>query len=159
VRTFSGLAQIGVINYVGNNLYREIFGFSIDNEHADKENFQGFAQLGAVNLTDGGFFGALQVAALANLVYDFHGFAQIAPAGNYVNHRFYGFTQIGAVNAADEFTGAAQIGVVNWSSRRTRGAQIGLFNSSKRLQGVQLGLVNVAEEGGLPVTPLMNLGW
>jgi hypothetical protein len=40
-----------------------------------------------------------------------------------------------------------------------QGAQIGLVNRTGRLRGVQLGLVNLSKDGGLPFMPGMNLGF
>ena len=37
--------------------------------------------------------------------------------------------------------------------------QLGLFNATRRLQGVQLGLVNFSRHGGLPFMVLANVGW
>lgn len=172
-RTFSGIAQVGLVAYTGNNLYREIFGQSIDNGDNDLETFRGVVQAGAVSLTDHDFEGVLQLGALGNLVGgSFSGVAQVG-LGNYVERRASAAIQLAGLNVVDDFSGAAQIGVVDYVDQemvgaqlgavnlahRVTGAQVGLFNHTDDLRGVQLGVVNVSGHGGLPVTGIFNLGF
>ena len=186
--TFSGLGQVGVVSYVGNNLYREVFGIHVDNGDNDHETFRGIVQAGAFSMVDHDFRGALQTAGLATFVdHKAYAFAQVAPL-NYVGKHFYGVAQVGALNLTDRFTGAFQIGVASYVDKdlvgvqlgaadlaqRMKGAQVGVFNLAAvakgvqvgvvnvtgRLEGLQIGLVNYAKEGGLlSVTPIANVGF
>ncbi|MBK8216021.1 MAG: hypothetical protein IPK71_20020 [Myxococcales bacterium] len=188
IRTFSGLGQVGVVSYVGNNLYREVFGIHVDNGDNDHETFRGLVQAGAFSMVDHDFRGVLQTAGLATFVdHEAYAFAQVAPL-NYVGKHFCGVTQIGALNLTDRFTGAFQVGVASYVdkelvgvqlgvadlSNRMKGAQVGVLNVAAvakgvqvgvvnmtgRLEGLQIGLVNYAKEGGLlSVTPIANVGF
>lgn len=188
IRTFSGLGQVGVVSYVGNNLYREVFGIHVDNGDNDHETFRGLVQAGAFSMVDHDFRGVLQTAGLATFVdHEAYAFAQVAPL-NYVGKHFYGVTQLGALNLTDRFTGAFQVGVASYVdkelvgvqlgvadlSNRMKGAQVGVLNVASvakgvqvgvvnltgRLEGLQIGLVNYAKEGGLlSVTPIANVGF
>ncbi|MFO0637955.1 MAG: hypothetical protein U0183_01990 [Polyangiaceae bacterium] len=188
LRTFSGLGQVGVVSYVGNNLYREVFGIHVDNGDNDHETFRGLVQAGAFSMVDHDFRGVLQTAGLATYVdHEAYAFAQVAPL-NYVGKHFYGVTQVGALNLTDRFTGAFQVGVASYVdkelvgvqlgvadlSNRMKGAQVGVLNVAAvakgvqvgvvnmtgRLEGLQIGLVNYAKEGGLlSVTPIANVGF
>jgi hypothetical protein len=188
IRTFSGLGQVGVVSYVGNNLYREVFGIHIDNGDNDHETFRGLVQAGAFSMVDHDFRGVLQTAGLATLVdHEAYAFAQVAPL-NYVGKHFYGVAQVGALNVTDRFSGAFQAGVASYVDREivgaqlgvaqlanrlvgaqvgvlnvaavAKGVQIGVVNLTGRLEGLQLGLVNYAKDGGLlPITPIANLGF
>jgi hypothetical protein len=61
-------------------------------------------------------------------------------------------------NRTDDMTGVA-IGYANTFERRQRGLSIGLVNYAVELEGVQLGLLNIAENnrGIFRVLPLVNL--
>ncbi|RLB52469.1 MAG: hypothetical protein DRI90_22075 [Deltaproteobacteria bacterium] len=70
---------------------------------------------------------------------------------------FFGL-EVGLLNRSREFHGPAQIGLVNYSEA-VHGAQIGVYNHAGVLRGIQIGLLNRSEDGGLPWSPVMNLGW
>ena len=133
---FAGITQVGVVNYVGND-------------------FRGFAQIGGGNFVTGDFAGGFQIGALTASANKFRGIAQI---GGYVHSEESYGAQIGVVNRVkDEHTGI-QIGVVNMADEVT-GVQIGLFNHARRLRGLQIGIANHAEDGVLPWTTILNMGF
>lgn len=164
-RSFRGLAQVGALNYVGDNIVREVFGSGGD-ESYDEQNFQGLTQAGAVSITDrdfqgvlqfGGlgtyagrdFYGVAQVGGLAAYVEtSFHGVLQLA-GFNYVDNDFYGVLQVGAASYADDsFSGLSQIGAVNLSGGEHAGGQIGVVNAVReRLWGFQVGALSYAKNG------------
>jgi hypothetical protein len=173
---FSGLAQVGAVSAVGD----EILG------DGDRHRFAGVVQAGALSSIDGGFYGVSQVGLASYTSGSFRGLTQvgglIAWAGD-----FRGLAQVGAATVSDRSIGAqvgavavareehsglqlgvlgnyarsidgAQIGVVN-IARRVRGVQIGVFNHAQSLRGVQIGLANHAEDGILPWTAILNMGF
>ena len=63
-----------------------------------------------------------------------------------------------ASNHATDLRGA-QIALFVNGARRARGLQLGLVNWADDLDGVQIGLVNVQRQGWIPFLPFFNLGW
>lgn len=63
--------------------------------------------------------------------------------------------QIGALNVAETRVEGLQLGAVNYAPA-AGGLQFSLVNVTEDLQGVQIGLVNVAKNGFLPVFPIVN---
>jgi hypothetical protein len=60
---------------------------------------------------------------------------------------------VGVVNVADGFT-RVDLGGLNVSDSST--VQVGFLNVTRKIEGVQIGLLNVAENGFLPVFPFFN---
>jgi hypothetical protein len=176
---FTGLLQAGVVVGTGPELLPDEAG------HASTR-FAGALQVGAISVTDGRFYGLAQLGAVSFTSEDFTGLLQV---GAFVAdaERFHGLAQIGALTltsksqgmqvggvaiAREEHTGlqagalanyagsidGAQIGVVNLAGR-VRGVQIGVFNYAHKLRGVQIGLANHADDGVLPWTAILNMGF
>lgn len=186
IGAFNGLLQVGALNTIGRGLYREIFGYG---SQADDPSFYGFAQVGGANVIDREFKGVAQVSLGNFVGSAFKGLVQVGAVGNYLDREFYGGFQVGLINYVDdEFYGIAQVGGFNWNDSdsygmqigganlvfgdhagiqagiyngadRVYGAQIGLVNMTDHLRGVQIGLLNMSGDGGLPITPIANVGW
>lgn len=128
----------------------------------DKKSAQYFQLAGIFN-TVGENVNGLQVAGVSNTVLDSVRGAQIGGVTNFVRTKFSGFqlggvyNHVGAsldgfqlggvVNFTNHKTHGAQIaGVANVSSREVNGIQVaGVFNYTRKLRGVQIGLINVAD--------------
>ncbi len=176
---FAGIVQLGVVNATG----AKVFG---EKETGGKSQFAGLAQVGVVSTSNGNFYGLAQIGASAFTSNDFRGIVQVGVMGAGAGS-FHGLAQMGLVALSKESIGlqigggavaleqhtgiqlaalgtyaksidGAQIGVVNLSER-VRGVQIGVFNHTKSLRGVQIGLANHAEDGVLPWTALLNMGF
>lgn len=174
---FAGIAQLGVVNATG----PKVFG-----DHGDKNSFAGITQAGVVSTVNGNFYGVAQLGAASFTSNDFRGLVQIGALGAGAGS-FRGLAQMGLVSMSKESLGlqigggaisleehtgiqigalgtyaknidGAQIGVANLADR-VRGVQIGVFNHTKSLRGVQIGLANHAEDGVLPWTALLNMGF
>jgi hypothetical protein len=130
-------AQIGLVNIVGSVVLANQLGWVLTTSGG---SFRGGVQAGAYNFVHDDFFGLTQAGVVNAVGRDLAG-AQIAAATNFVDGAARG-VQIAPVNLAG----------------RTRGVQIGLVNVTGDLEGAQLGLVNISARGGLPLSPLANLG-
>lgn len=62
-------------------------------------------------------------------------------------------TQLGLLNVVSGKTEGGQIGIIN-IAKHVAGIQLGLINSAKH--GLQLGMININEDGWLPVCILFN---
>jgi len=176
-KNFNGLVQVGALSAVGPELYGEGSsrapgpGLAQNGvAHALNGSVDRVTQGGASSITSGDFVGAFQIGALGAGARHFRGIAQIglaAVSGDSVG------AQLGAgAVALDEHTGVqlgalanyagtvhgAQIGIVNLAEE-ARGVQIGVFNHAKSLRGLQIGLANHAEDGVLPWTAILNMGF
>lgn len=128
----------------------------------DKKNVQYFQVAGLFNAV-GGKVRGFQSAGLSNIVLDtvkafqsaginnivkgtFSGF-QSAGVYNHVTGTLNGFQSAGVGNFVNKKVAGVQVaGVVNLSNTETEGVQIsGVINYSKKLRGLQIGLVNVAD--------------
>ena len=174
---FSGALQLGVVNSHGEDL--------LDDYTGRDTRFAGIAQIGVLN-SAARFRGLAQVGAAAFAGDDFAGGLQIGLLGA-VAKRFRGVAQVGVVTLSDESYGAqigaaalaledhtglqmgvlanygksvsgAQLGLANIADE-VRGVQIGVFNHAQRLRGLQIGLANHAEDGVLPWTAILNMGF
>ncbi len=177
-RHFWGLVQVGAFNVAADEI-----GFTTPyGERAGSFNglvqlgganladdFNGVLQLGAANYATSTFTGLAQVGVFATGARRFRGLLQIGGgvvtedsvgiqigAGNVALEKHVGL-ELGGVNVARDVTGA-QIGIGN-VARRVDGVQIGVFNHAKHLRGVQIGLANHAEDGVLPWTAILNMGF
>ena len=63
--------------------------------------------------------------------------------------------QIGALNGAKATVRGVQAGFLN-SAQDVHGLQIGAFNLARHLEGVQIGLLNYAEDATVPCLPILN---
>lgn len=68
-------------------------------------------------------------------------------------HTMESGANVGFVNLADDFS-MVDLGGLNVSDRST--VQLGFLNITTRIEGVQIGFLNLAENGFLPVFPFFN---
>lgn len=128
----------------------------------DKKNVQYFQAAGLFNAV-GGRVKGFQVAGLSNIVLDtvqafqaaginntvkgkFNGF-QAGGVYNHVTDSLKGFQAAGVGNFVNKKVSGMQVaGVVNFSNKETEGVQIaGVINYTKKLKGLQIGLINIAD--------------
>lgn len=65
---------------------------------------------------------------------------------------------IGLFNAIDGDASGILVGAFNRANAMT-GMQIGLFNQAGSLRGIQIGLINLIEDGPLTFFPIMNMAF
>lgn len=65
--------------------------------------------------------------------------------------------QVALVNSSGRMNGV-QVGGINIAEQGV-GAQVGLVNASGRLEGLQVGLVNMNRDSSVPVLPLINFAY
>lgn len=140
----------------------------------DKKNVQYFQAAGLFNAV-GGRVKGFQVAGLSNIVLDtvqafqaaginntvkgkFSGF-QVGGVYNHVTDSLNGFQAAGVGNFVNKKVSGVQVaGVVNFSNKETQGAQIaGVINYTKKLKGLQIGLLNIADSSGGYSIGLINV--
>ncbi len=128
----------------------------------DKKNVSFFQVAGVFN-TVGGRVNGFQVAGVNNTVLDsvsgfqvagvnnmvkgpFRGF-QVGGVYNHVTDSLYGMQVGGVANFVRKTVNGLQVaGVLNFANRAVNGVQIsGVFNYTKKLRGVQIGLINIAD--------------
>jgi hypothetical protein len=116
-------------------------------------------QVGGVNNTVLGGVSGAQIGGVTNYANRKFSGAQVAGVYNHVGERFDGAQIAGVVNFTNHRTNGAQIaGVANISSREVRGVQIaGVFNYTRRLKGVQIGLINVSDTSSGYSIGLINI--
>jgi hypothetical protein len=132
---YSGTEHIkGFQATVGASITKEIYGFQLAGAGPSiAKKVYGFQLSGMVNITD-----------------DMKGFE--AGVVN-IAKNVYGF-QASAVNIAEKVIGF-QASVVNLTGE-LKGLQIGAFNYSKK-SGVQIGIVNMIDDGWIPFTLVFNI--
>lgn len=161
----------GVFNIVGGNVeavqLAGVFNY-------DKNNVKGFQAAGVWNGVNGTVETA-QFAGVANYVKkDVRGF-QAAGVANTVGGNFIGFQASGVANGVNGFLNGIQIaGVSNVIRQNARGMQIAgvanvalkgiggtqisaVFNYAKKINGLQIGLVNLADSSLGTSIGLLNL--
>lgn len=128
----------------------------------NKKNVQYVQLAGVVNLVGGSVKG-IQAAGVHNLVLaDVNGL-QSAGVSNVVKGKFTGIQSAGVYNHVNDSVNGLQIagvgnfakkkvngwqiaGVVNYSNQEIKGAQVsGVINYAKKLKGMQIGLINIAD--------------
>lgn len=88
----------------------------------------------------------VQLAGLTNQVHGGLRGIELAGLSNHVKGPASGVMLAGIVNRADESVRGLQLGgVINISGQDLSGMQISLINKARRLHGVQLGVVNIAD--------------
>lgn len=128
----------------------------------NRTRMRGFQAAGLFNIA-GGPMAGVQMAGVHNTVLNRATGIQMAGVTNHVKDRLVGWQMAGVHNhATDTVTGAQIGGVSNFSKGNVRGAQLsgvanfanrtmsglqaaGLFNYSKKLKGVQIGIINIAD--------------
>jgi len=107
---------------------------------------KGFQVAGINNLVQDNAYG-FQAAGINNFVTGkMHGF-QVAGIYNHVSDSVKGFQAAGIGNFSKEKVSGVQIGgVANISNKEMNGVQIaGVVNYTKKLKGLQIGLINIAD--------------
>lgn len=173
---FYGLIQLGgLVSVSMKNFYGLI---QIGGLLSGSDNFNGFVSLSGVVSGTERFRGALQISLFSLSGFNFpSSFYSKENQEKFIkdkeNYGFFGAFQIGVlVSGASTFKGISQIGAYNVSlqhyggqigivnrSKVVRGVQIGIVNYTEKLYGFQLGLVNIAQNGFLPYTTILNIGW
>ncbi len=184
VSVVPGISTHGKLgSQVINNFSLNIFGgFTAGTNGAEigglfninQKNVQYFQSAGVFNIVGGSMKG-MQVAGVTNLVLDSVTGFQSAGVGNYVkgkltgmqvggvyNHvtdSMRGFQVAGIGNFVRKASAGVQVaGVINISNQESRGVQIaGVFNYTKRLKGVQIGLINIADSSDGYSIGLINI--
>jgi hypothetical protein len=128
----------------------------------NKKDVKFFQAAGLFNAV-GGQVKGIQVAGINNTVLDTVAGFQVAGVNNVVKGKFTGFQLGGVYNhvtdsmrgfqvagvanfARKKVSGVQLAGVINFSNKETDGVQIaGIFNYTKKLRGVQFGLINIAD--------------
>jgi hypothetical protein len=128
----------------------------------NKKNVQYFQAAGVFNLV-GGTVKGFQMAGVHNTVLDNTSGFQSAGVSNFVKGRFSGLQMAGVYNHVTDSVKGWQMagvgnfskgkikgwqvaGVFNFSNKEIRGGQIaGVINYTKKLKGVQIGLINIAD--------------
>lgn len=128
----------------------------------DKKEARYFQVAGLFNIV-GGRVDGVQIGGINNTVLDGVNGFQVAGINNHVRGSFNGFQLGGVYNhvsdtmsglqiagvsnfTKDRLSGVQISGVGNISAEETKGLQLaGVFNYSKRLKGVQIGLINIAD--------------
>ncbi|MBL7738251.1 MAG: carboxypeptidase-like regulatory domain-containing protein [Chitinophagaceae bacterium] len=128
----------------------------------DKKDVKYFQAAGVFNIV-GGQVKGFQVAGVNNTVLDTVKAFQAAGVNNWVKGKFSGLQIAGVYNHVTDSVKGVQIsgvgnfarrkvsgvqlaGVMNFSNKEIRGVQIsGVINYTKKLKGVQFGLINIAD--------------
>jgi hypothetical protein len=128
----------------------------------NKKNVQYVQAAGLFNAV-GGTVKGLQMAGIHNLVLDSVRGVQAAGISNFVKGKFNGVQAAGIYNhVTDSMKGLQLAGIGNFSKQKIRGWQIagianfsnkeikggqiaGIINYTKKLKGVQIGLINIAD--------------
>jgi hypothetical protein len=131
--------------------------FNINKKYVQYAQFAGI-----LNITGGHQIG-FQSAGISNTVLDRMEGVQVAGISNFTKGKFKGVQAGGIYNhAGDSLAGLQVAGIANYSRNKVSGSQIagvanfsnreitgvqlsGVFNYTKRLRGVQIGLINVAD--------------
>lgn len=128
------------------------------------KEFKGVALSGVFHSTRGkAEIMGLQVSTVANLN---HGATtinciQLAAGINYAgsNQSVYGFQLAGLGNfGGKNKVYGFQVGAFN-QAEAIYGIQIGLINTTKNLHGIQIGALNFSGKNGLPIFPVINVGF
>jgi hypothetical protein len=127
-----------------------------------KKNVQSVQAAGVFNIV-GGTVKGLQVAGVHNLVFDSVNGVQAAGVSNFTRGKLNGVQLAGVYNhVTDSINGVQAAGVANFAKAKIKGWQIagvanvsikatdgvqlaGVFNYTKKLRGVQIGLINIAD--------------
>jgi hypothetical protein len=128
----------------------------------NKKEARYFQAAGLFNIV-GGRVDGMQVGGINNTVLDDVNGFQVGGINNHVSGSFKGFQLGGIYNHVTDSVGGLQIaGISNFAKKRLGGVQIagignisgeetkgfqlaGVFNYSKRLKGLQIGLINIAD--------------
>ena len=62
------------------------------------------------------------------------------------------------INIGKNHVHGVQVGLYN-KAEVVNGFQIGLLNHTRELNGIQIGFANISKKGGLPFSPIINIGF
>jgi len=124
----------------------------------DKNAVQYVQAAGVVNVV-GGKVQGVQLAGIYNHDLDSVVGVQAAGVSNVVKGAVTGVQLAGVVNVGQgEVTGVQAAGAVNVSKKEVRGVQLSaLVNYTRRLKGVQIGLINIADSSSGVMIGLVNI--
>jgi hypothetical protein len=109
------------------------------------KNIRGVQAAGISNIAKGTIEGP-QIAGIANHVSDTLQGAQVAGIVNHAEKKVTGAQLAGISNFSSETHGAQIAGISNFTRNTVKGVQIaGIINYAKKLNGVQVGLINIAD--------------
>jgi hypothetical protein len=158
INTLGGISG-GTQGFEAGGLFNADFGNVTGAQFAGLGNlvlgsYKGAQFSGLVNLNTGGTRGAFFAGLTNTLLKNSHG-AQFAGITNIVTAQTNGAQVAGISNLATGTSYGLQLaGIANLSIKNHQGAQIaGILNYTKRLNGFQLGMINVADtlEKGTPL--------
>lgn len=147
-----GMQIAGLVNTVGGNVEgTQISGLC----NVNKGKTSGLQVAGLINTTGEGH--AVQIAGLGNKVKRDHKGLQIAGLFNHSGGKAEGGQLAGLFNYSYAEAGAQLAGLWNVAGDVNTGQVSGIFNKAKRVNGSQLGLVNISDTiSGVPVG-LLNI--
>jgi hypothetical protein len=184
---FSVVPNVGTHGKLGaqviNNFSFNIFGgyaggvnglevgglFNIDKKYVK------YVQVAGLFNIVGGYVDGLQVAGIHNSVLDTVRGVQVGGISNMVKGKFSGLQvggiynhigdslkgmQVGGIAnfAGSKIKGVQIAGIVNFSNKEVRGMQVsGILNYTKKLRGVQIGLINIADSSDGYSIGLINI--
>ena len=160
---FAGV-QAAAFNWVGDSAYGLQLGVigNVAKGPAGGLQLAGFANYNPEVLA------GIQAAGLVNVNGGFYGL-QVAPANvttgvgvglqlgvwNRTDNEFTGGS-VGLVNYAENMTGM-QLGFINYAVQTGEGLQLGVFNAAGQYEGLQIGFLNLINDGEAPyVLPFAN---
>ncbi|MBE9464552.1 carboxypeptidase-like regulatory domain-containing protein [Dyadobacter sp. UP-52] len=152
---FTGVQVVGIYNQVLDSLVGvQISGFA----GWTKGNLKGVQMAGILNKISGNLKG-VQISGGGNITKGKTNGGQVSGIFNKSGKEIHGFQIAGGVNIGNENVFGPQIsGIGNISKRETNGLQVGsLFNYTKNLKGVQIGIVNLADSSSGYSFGLLNI--
>lgn len=184
VSVIPGISTNGKLNsQVINNLSFNIFGGYSGGTNGfefgglfniDKKSVQ-YTQIGGVANVVGGHAKGAQIAGITNTVLDSVSGFQAGGVSNFVADKFSGMQVAGVYNHVGATLDGMQVaGVVNFTNHKTHGVQVagvgnissreiggvqiaGVFNYTRRLKGMQIGLINVSDTSSGYSIGLINI--
>ena len=123
-----------------------------------QDSVSGFQAAGISNYVKGKVIG-VQTAGISNLVQDSVKGFQVAGISNYVKRKVTGVQIAGISNHTIGGVNGLQIaGIANINKKEINGVQAaGIFNYTKKLKGLQLGLINIADSSDGYSIGLINI--
>ncbi|WP_316810226.1 STN and carboxypeptidase regulatory-like domain-containing protein [Pedobacter heparinus] len=132
----------GLFNEAGGSLNGFQVAGLLNNVRGEKKGFQAAGLLNRVKENTEGF----QVAGLCNLSYKNMMGAQAAGIMNLVAENAHGVQIAGIANLVRKDMDGTQVAGIGNMTRHLKGVQIaGIFNYAKRMDGFQVGLINVSD--------------
>ncbi len=152
---FTGVQIVGIYNQVMDSLVGvQMSGFG----GWTKGNLRGVQMAGIFNKVSGNLKG-VQISGGGNITKGDIDGGQISGIFNKSGMQMHGFQISGGVNIGNEKVSGPQIsGIGNISKKETNGLQLSsLFNYTKNLKGVQVGIVNLADSSSGYSLGLLNI--